>query len=200
MQKFISSTLLVLATIFTLPAAEAAVSPLSIGIIPPVQFPPADFTVTGARVNLIYGKHRDVYGLDVGVLGNITEQTFTGIGLAGGFNYTKGNTTAILLQGAGIANVNTNKTKIYGAQVALGLNMNDAESSVVGLQLAAVNLSAHTNVYGVQAGVFNKAKSVYGLQIGLVNVATDLHGIQIGLINFNSTGIFAVSPIINVGF
>lgn len=178
----------------------AATSPLAFGVVPPVQFPPDDFNITGARFSLLWGRHRDVYGLDIGALGNITEQRFVGMGLSGGFNYTQGQTTIIGAQIAGGANVNTNKTNVYGVQFALGFNSNTATSSVTGLQLALANLSGHTHIYGIQAGVYNHAQAVYGLQIGLVNVATSLHGVQIGLINFHHKGIFAVSPILNIGF
>lgn len=181
-------------------AAQAAMSPLSISGVPPIQFPPADFSVTGARVSLGYGHHRDVFGIDLGLLGNITDQRFVGIAASGLFNITHGNTTAIGLQLAGIANVNSQKTNVYGVQAALMSNWNEAESSVTGLQLSVANVSPNTKIYGFQAGIYNKARSVYGIQFGLINIANDLHGIQIGLVNFNATGIFAVSPIINVGF
>lgn len=180
--------------------SQAALSPLSVAIVPPVQFPPSDFSVTGARLSLGYGRHRDVYGLDLGVVGNITEQRFVGVGLAGIFNITQGDTTILGLQAAGIANVNSQKTDVYGVQMALLSNWNEAESSLVGLQLSVANVSPNMNVYGVQAGIYNKARAVYGVQFGLVNVANNLHGLQIGLVNFNATGIFSVSPILNVGF
>ncbi len=200
MHRFLRMLLFV-TVLFLFSSAKGAFSPLSVGIVPPLQFPPSGFSITGARVSALWGHHRDLYGLDVGALGNITDQDFVGMGLAGVFNITHGTTVILGLQAAGIANVNTNKTKIYGVQVALGLNHNTAESTAVGLQLAALgNYSPHTNVYGAQVGLYNKAKEVYGLQIGLVNVATSLHGIQIGLLNFNDTGTFVVSPFLNVGF
>jgi hypothetical protein len=180
--------------------ASAAASPLSVSVFPPVEFPPNDFAVTGARVSLLWGSHRNMYGLDVGVLGNITEQTFTGLGVSGIFNATHGTTTILGLQLAGLTNINTNKTRVYGLQAALGMNYNTAESSIAGLQLALANWSPFTRVYGFQFGIYNKARSVYGLQIGLVNDCEDLHGLQIGLINFNHQGPFVVSPILNVGF
>ena len=192
--------LVFLAAFFMISSAEAAVTPLSVGIVPPVQFPSDDFSITGLRLSVLWGRHRDVYGLDFGLVGNVTEQDFVGVGISGLFNRTKGMTTAIGLQAAGIANVNTQKTDVYGAQLALGLNMNTATSKVAGLQLALANLSGHTSIYGVQAGVYNKAQVVYGVQIGLVNVAESLHGIQIGLVKFHSKGMFTVSPILNVGF
>ncbi len=181
-------------------SAHAAVTPISVGIFPPVQFPPEDFTITGLRASILWGKHRDLYGLDFGVLGNITNQSFVGLGLGGIFNATHGSTTILGLQVAGITNINTNKTNIFGVQLALGLNMNTAASSVSGLQLALANHSPFTNIHGFQVGIYNKAQEVYGLQIGLINVASNLHGVQIGLLNFNDKGLFKVSPIINVGF
>ncbi|MES2963957.1 MAG: hypothetical protein V4760_08705 [Bdellovibrionota bacterium] len=180
--------------------ASAALSPLSVGLFPPVQFPPSDFSVTGFRASLLWGRHRDVYGLDLGVLGNITDQSFTGIAVSGLFNATHGTTNIIGLQAAGLANFNTNKTRVFGVQLAALLNKNDAESSLSGVQFALVNLSPNMSIYGLQAGIYNKARSVYGFQIGLVNSCTDLHGLQIGLVNFHEKGLFAVSPIINFGF
>lgn len=182
-------------------SAAAAVSPLSIAIVPPVQFPSDEFSITGLRLSVIYGHHRDLYGLDFGAIGNITDQTFTGVGVSGLFNITHGNTTILFLQGAGLLNMNTQKTDVYGLQLAGALNMNSAESTVVGLQAALLaNLSPNTTVYGIQLGLYNRALSVYGLQIGVVNFTKNLHGLQIGLVNFNETGIFGVSPILNVGF
>lgn len=181
-------------------SAQGAVTPLSVGLLPPVQFPSEDFTITGVRGSLLWGKHRDVYGLDLGLLGNVTDQAFVGVGLAGIFNATHGNTTILGLQAAGVTNINKNKTDVVGLQFAFGLNLNTATSSVTGLQLALVNQSAFTDIRGFQIGAYNRAQEVYGLQIGLVNFTSNLHGIQIGLLNFNDKGLFKVSPLINVGW
>jgi hypothetical protein len=178
----------------------AAVSPASLSIFPPVQFPADDFAVTGLRVSALWGKHRSVYGLDIGVLGNITEQNFVGLAVSGLANVTHGTTEILGLQLAGLTNYNTNKTNVYGLQVALGVNYNQAAATVNGFQLAIANLGTFTDIRGAQVGIYNRAKEVYGLQIGLVNVADDLHGLQIGLVNFNYKGTFVVSPILNAGF
>ena len=182
------------------PLAQAAVSPLSVAIIPPVQFPSSKFSITGARISALWGYHQDVYGIDVGAIGNITAQDFTGIGVSGVFNYTKGTTTVLGLQLAGIGNFNTNKTRVFGVQAAGIINSNTASASVTGVQVALANLAAHTDIYGVQIGLYNKAKVVYGFQIGVINSAANLYGLQIGLLNFHDKGIFVVSPILNVGF
>jgi hypothetical protein len=199
MNKIFKKILLSLLVMSSTPAL-AAVSPLSVAIVPPIQFPPDDFTVTGARVSLLWGNHRNFYGVDVGLLGNITQQDFTGLAVSGAFNLTHGTTTITGLQLAGLTNINTSKTSVYGLQAAILMNSNTAASKIVGVQLAAANNSPFTDIYGVQAGVYNKAQEVYGVQIGLVNVASNLHGIQIGLVNFNSKGPFVVSPLLNVGF
>lgn len=203
MQNFKKIILIALTTLATVvPSSEtfAAITPVSISIIPPVQFPPEDFSITGVRASVLWGRHRDLYGLDFGLIGNVTEQSFVGLGVSGVFNYTKGSTTILGLQLAGLANYNTNKTNVFGLQAALGANYNTAASSITGLQLSIANLSEFTTIYGIQLGVYNSALEVYGLQIGLVNVAKNLHGIQIGLLNFNAKGPFIVSPLINVGF
>jgi hypothetical protein len=182
----------------TISQAEAAFSPVGLSLFPPVELPPSDFTVTGVRLNLV-GSHQRVYGLDLGAIANITTQGNTGLQVAGLLNWNKGTETGVLLQAAGIANVNVNKVNLVGVQVAL-INYNQQESMIAGFQVGAVNLSSFTKMIGIEAGLYNTAHDVYGVQIGLVNVADHLHGVQIGLLNFNKQGLFAVAPILNIGF
>jgi len=196
MKTLFKSLILTLA-LFCYSNTRAATSPVAIGLLPPLQFPPTDFDVTGLRLSLLWGKQRTMSGLDFGVLGNITDQTSSGLSFAGLVNYVGGTTNA--LQVAGLANVNMGKTTIYGLQLAL-VNYNPAESTVGGFQLGLVNMSSFTNICGLQVGAYNTARTVHGLQIGLINVTDSLHGLQIGLLNFNHTGLFVVSPIINAGF
>jgi hypothetical protein len=180
--------------------AQAAISPIAIDIAAPLQFPPEDFYVTGLRVSALWGEHRGVYGIDIGGIGNISDQTFAGLAVAGGFNWTKGNTTIVGLQAAGLMNYNVQKTNVVGVQVA-AVNSNVAESTIVGLEIGPIaNLAPHTTIYGFQVGLYNKAYEVNGFQIGLLNFTTTLHGLQIGLVNFNEKGLFSVCPILNFGF
>lgn len=198
MSKFIFTTLAVM--LLMEPSAYGFNSPVSVGLAPPVQFPTKEFSVTGVRTSLLWGRHRDVYGIDLGVLGNVTDQDFVGLAVSGLFNMTNGTTTVLGLQAAGLANINTKTADVYGAQIALGLNKNDGSSTVNGVQFAAVNMSEHTIIRGLQLGIYNRAQAVYGLQVGLVNVCENLHGLQIGLANFHHKGLFVVSPILNVGW
>lgn len=198
MKKSIALILSALTTLFSTPAF-AAFTPIGIAIVPPVQFPAEDFTIVGARVSLLFGRQRDVYGLDVGVIGNITSQTSAGISLSGLFNINHGQTTVVGLQAASLLNYSTNKLNAYGLQVAL-LNLLEAESSINGLQLGVFNLASHATIRGFQVGAYNVARTVKGFQLGVINVTDNLHGIQIGLLNFNHTGLFIVAPVLNIGF
>lgn len=193
---------LILITFSMLPQAHAAPlnSTISFNILPPVQFPQRDYKITGLRLSALWGNQQDVYGLDIGGLGNVTEGAFGGSAIAGVFNVTHHLTRVVGFQLAGGANINTEKTQIYGVQGAIGANINTAESSLYGFQFGLMNFSMNTNVYGVQVGLFNQARGVYGLQVGFINMANNVHGLQIGFLNFNETGLFAISPVLNFGW
>lgn len=198
MKKYLSLFLISAGVLFSTQAFGMA-SPLSVSLVPPVQFPPSDFDVTGVRISLL-GDHRSLYGLDFGLIGNITQVNYVGLAVSGIFNLTHSSTTIAGLQAAGFANVNTQKTTIVGLQIAAGVNENVTNTSMSGIQIAGLaNLSGFTTVRGFQISLFNKALDVYGFQIGLINMTSTLHGIQIGLMNFNEKGTFSVSPILNIG-
>lgn len=162
--------------------ANTRATPLSLAIFPPVQFPPSDFYVRGIRLSAIMGSNRKMSGIDLGLIGNKTDQEFKGLAIAGLFNWNSGT------------------SKIIGAQLAIGTNYNAGEGQIYGFQASLVNKSKYMDLYGVQVGLYNQARNVYGLQLGLFNRAANLHGIQIGLANFNDGGQFGVSPIINFGW
>jgi hypothetical protein len=163
--------------------AASMASPLGFSLVNPAEVPGDDYSIKGLRLSLIYGNHRNVSGIDLGLIGNFTEQDFKGTAISGIFNHTAGDTTIVGAQIAGIVNINKARASIYGVQFAIG-----------------ANLGEYTDIYGVQIGLYNRAREVYGLQIGLLNYATNLHGVQIGLLNFNSQGWFSMSPLINIGF
>lgn len=157
-------------------------TPISLGLVPPAQFPSPNFTVNGIRLTGIYGISRRVRGLDIGLLGNSTDEEFSGIGISGLMNLNHGTTKIIGLQLAAITNINKGAGKVYGFQISLA------------------NLSKFSDIYGIQLGLYNRARVVRGLQIGIVNYTTNLIGVQIGLANFNEGGPFGVSPLINAGW
>lgn len=199
MEKLKRLLLCLILICFTIPA-HASMSPVAIAIVPPVQFPHHDFDVTGLRLSLLLGHHRSMYGIDLGVIGNTTDVEFVGLAVSGGYNLTYGQTTIVGLQAAGITNINVSKTRVTGLQLSL-VNSNVADTKIYGFAIGPIaNLGDHTKVYGVEFGLYNKADEVFGFQIGLVNVVNSLHGLQIGLVNFHHKGIFAVCPILNVGW
>lgn len=198
MSKFLAPLLLGLSIAFS-PPALSAYSPVSIGVIPPLELPTDNFVVGGARVSLLYGRQKSVYGIDIGGLGNVTYVDFAGVAVSGLFNVTHGMTTVIGLQAAGLSNINTNNTRIVGVQFAGVFNSNSSSLDLFGIQVAAFNFNPRAVIRGLQVGTYNSANSVYGIQIGVLNSANSLHGLQIGLVNFNGSGPMRVFPILNAG-
>lgn len=194
-----SSLLLFIAFIFCASPVRAAMAPVAVSIFPPIEFPPKDRTIAGVRASILWGNHREVFGFDFGILGNITESDFGGLSVSGIFNVTHTTTTIIALQAAGIINLNMGKTRVVGLQIAPVNYMREA-STLIGFGVGLANLAVHTKVVGFQVGLYNSALVVTGFQIGVVNYAETLHGIQIGLLNFHRTGVFPISPGINIGF
>ena len=96
------------------------------------------------------GYNRNVYGMEVNVLGSMTEQTM------GGF------------QVSGLSSLVGED--MYGAQVAIGANF---ARRVHGLQLALIYNQTDL-LWGCQLGLVNMAFACdHGFQIGLVNVIMD---------------------------
>jgi hypothetical protein len=180
--------------------AQASSSPFGLAVVPGIQYPADDYILMGMRIGVLWGNQAEMYGLDLGVLGNVTQAAFGGTAISGIFNINKGTANVWGLQFAGIGNFNLGQTDVHGVQASLLMNYNPADASIHGLSIAPLNLGAGTKVYGLQVGVFNQADTVYGLQIGLINVAKTLHGVQIGFLNFHETGLFQVSPVLNIGF
>src|SRR5689334_2075651 len=98
--------------------AKAAVSPVGFSLLAPAQLPPTDFAVAGIRLSAIWGRHHDVYGIDLGGVGNVTDHTFTGIAVSGVFNRNYGPTRILGLQAAGLVNMTSEHTRVLGVQIA----------------------------------------------------------------------------------
>lgn len=88
------------------------------------------------------------------------------------------------------------------SRFVIGLRMNilyGKNRSVYGIDIGMFNIVAK-NMFGIQAGLVNKAKKVIGLQVGLINVTNTMFGFQVGLLNYINSGPRTFLPIINVGF
>lgn len=120
-------------------------SPLAIALFPTFEVPCVNSAITGLRLNLGVGEHVDVYGLDIGVVGNIARREIGGIQIGLIFN-SAGESDGAL-------------------QVALACNSVTGEFN--GAQVGIFNFAEKG--CGLQLGVVNSATSLQGVQIGLLN-------------------------------
>lgn len=165
--------------LFLLLPAKASIAqdkPIQLALFNPIQIFNENTSITGLRINLIYGKNARVAGLDWGLVNHTTSGTSVGIqwGLVG-----------------------INEANFKGWQ---GDFVNITKGKFEGLQWGAVSYGE--SVSGVQIGVVNYAGTVSGVQFGLINYAANMtKGLQIGLINIiKQGGQFPFFPIINWAF
>jgi hypothetical protein len=148
-RNFLTGLFLVAGFLCAFPAAATdSASPIELALFPPVQFPSTDFAVHGLRLSVV-GVNRESHGIDLALLGNITNQDFKGLAISGLFNYNRVTST------------------IVGFQIAAGANINEASSRLYGVQIAVYNKVS--TVYGLQLGLINVAHELHGIQIGLIN-------------------------------
>lgn len=170
----------------------AGILPFAIGIFPGVELPAQDWDVALFRLNLFVGRHRDVYGLDVGAIGNETTGEFVGVQAAGLYNRIGWSEGAF--QFAGV--LNRSAGDFAGLQAAFAANITDG--TMTGFQCGLVNRAARLD--GLQIGFFNIAETGSGVQIGVWNSAQSLEGLQIGLGNYNADSSMPFFPVVNFAF
>ncbi len=139
--------LLTFAAITLLLAAVPAVAqdkPFQLALVAPIQIFPENTSITGLRLNLLYGRNQSVTGVDLGLVNHTMSGESKGIQW-GFVNLTDANFTG--LQDGWI---------------------NITKGDFEGLQWGFVNYSNHGN--GLMVGFVNYAMSMKGLQIGLVNI------------------------------
>jgi hypothetical protein len=119
-------------------------SPIQISLVTPIQIFPERYTITGLRLNLLYGSNVAVTGLDVGLFNRTTTGKFKGLqyGLVG-------------LADSDCAGWQDNFVNITNGKFE-------------GFQFGWVNYANYMS--GFQLGFINYAKTAKGLQIGLVNI------------------------------
>ncbi len=136
--------LALIALTFVSGQALAQSHPIQIALINPIQIFPENSSITGIRINLIYGKNTSVTGVDWGLINHTTSGKSLGIGL-------------------GI--VNLADAKFSGLQYGwVNLTNGDFE----GMQWGFVNHANYAN--GFQLGLVNHANRLKGLQIGFINI------------------------------
>lgn len=135
--------LALVAGIQTVSAEEPApMTPVMFSLYNPAQIPSEGYDVKGLRIDLLYGKCRNLYGLDVGLVNHTTGKE---IGLAVGLvNYVEKNFTGLQV---GAVNIGE---RVKALQVGV---YNEAD-----------------DMSGLQVGLINHTRLMRGVQIGLVNV------------------------------
>lgn len=180
--------------VYPAPASSAGVLPISIGLIPPAQFPAEDWDVMGLRLNIFVGQHNNVGFIDLGVLGNLSDGDVMGLEIAGVWNQVAQNAQAIQIAGIG----NRVLGQIKGLQLAGVVNYGNLSADVQGLQLACANIAG--GMEGIQVGLFNRAEEVSGLQVGVINMTRNMSGLQLGLVNIISDSNVPFMIVLNVAF
>jgi hypothetical protein len=122
---------------------NAQEKPVQVALFNPVQIFPENTSISGIRLNIIYGKNTNVTGLDLGLV-----------------NQTTGSQTGV--QWGGV-----NMTGSFKGWQDGWVNITNGNS--LGLQTALVNYhSGHFN--GLQLSIVNYAATMKGLQLGLINI------------------------------
>ncbi len=158
-------------------------TPLEINLASPLQVPWYVRDVWGIRLNLIYGRSQNVYGIDVGLVG-LNNADMAGVEIEG-FNWIGGSQYGLGVGAIG----NVVMKHAYGLQIGGIINRFVDESAGVALGL----LDFTIGYTGVQIGALTwDAANMEGLQLGVANVARkDLSGAQVGAVNYvngNMTG------------
>ena len=134
--------LVLLVGIQTVSAEDVPMTPVMISLMTPAQAPSPEWDVKGVRIDLLYGRCQNLYGLDVGLV-----------------NHTVGKEVGLAL---GL--VNYTEQSFTGLQVG-GVNIGE---EVTALQVGIYNEA--DDMSGVQIGLINHTRLMRGVQIGLINV------------------------------
>lgn len=151
--------------------------PLSLSLACPLQLPDSTYNINGLALDVIYGEHHNMNGLDVGLVsfntGNVKALQIKGLASWTDFSVYG-------WQMSGLANVAMGNA--YGLQLSSLVNYNRGEFA--GVQIAAANCNGA--LYGFQIGVFNYNKGACrALQFGLVNSdVNDYRGWSLGALNY----------------
>lgn len=185
-------------------------TPFQIALVYPVQLSKPDSSVTGLRLNLFYGRNKNLSGVDLGFTNHITGQ-FRGVQF--GATNLVGSSFAGIQEGILFNDVEGDFAGLQGG--ALG---GAVKGTFQGVQGGFLNVTTSGDFYGWQTSAFSSVcdKDMRGLQtssflnlvkgeckgiqIGAVNFCDRLKGVQIGLINIVENGPVKFLPLINACF
>ncbi|MDO9513611.1 MAG: hypothetical protein Q7J59_03255 [Elusimicrobiota bacterium] len=111
-------------------AAQADSKPLQLALVDPVQLVSAETSISGFRLNILYGRNESVKGMDLGLLVGVADSSFTGwqYNLLG--NITKGDFSGLQM---GFVNY-------AGNAKGLQLGVINYAGSLKGLQIGLINI------------------------------------------------------------
>ncbi len=190
-----------LGMIFLISTMTFAETPFQLGV--PGNNIPADQSVKGVRLNLLYGKNTNMTGLDINILALGETNNFTGVQLSPfwiGANKVNNSFTGV---GLGIANIH------LGQSTGVVLGGVNYTNNFTGLQWGFINFNQKKSVINLGGINFNQGESTVDIgfvnyaektvfQLGFVNFTNNLQGLQVGLINFAKNGFFPVFPFFNI--
>ncbi|MFA7256904.1 MAG: hypothetical protein WC047_04960 [Kiritimatiellales bacterium] len=140
----------------TVSAEDTPMTPVMISLMTPVQAPSPEWDVKGLRIDLLYGRCQNLYGMDLGLVNHTVGKE---IGLAAGL-------------------VNLTQDKFVGLQVG-AVNIAERASA---LQLGVYNEA--DDMSGVQIGLINHTRLMRGVQVGLINVIENNDLSFLPIVNF----------------
>ncbi len=142
--RFLCAGLTGLIFILIFVPVQAQTKPVQVSLVTPIQIFPEKYTITGIRLNLLYGRNVSVQGVDIGLVNHVTTGKFQGFqwGLVG------------------LADADFSGWQDCAVNVV--------QVRCEGLQWGLVNYAG--DMSGLQFGLVNYAKKMKGLQIGLVNI------------------------------
>ena len=166
-------------------------SSAAVGLYPAWEYPGECCDVKWIRLDLLAGRHGNVYGVDLGTIMNMCDKSCVGVQFAGVCNVV--GEAALSAQFAGACNYTHRYSK--GIQLAV---VNWADEDFSGLQMGMFNCAGAFR--GLHVGVLNSAESGSGMQFGVVNVSGEFTGVQLGLLNVNLSSGVPVLPLVNMMF
>lgn len=179
----------------------------------PVELPyvqDATWDVRGLRINLPYGRCRDVIGLDLGLVNHADRAYGLQIGgvnvinedvrmtLSAGLLANVIGGSYVGFQFAGVANVVQDDAR----SLSVAGICNYAGGAYTGLQIGFVNVVPTQAKHAWQIGFWNHGGDLSSCgQIGIFNYARDMdQGVQFGLINIIESNQYPCLPIMNCRF
>jgi hypothetical protein len=143
-KSLVAVGIIVLISILVSTSVQAQTRPVQVSLVTPIQIFPEKYTISGIRLNFLYGRNVAVQGIDIGLVNHTTTGQFQGFqwGLVG-----------------------LTDSDFTGWQDCA---VNVVQVRCEGMQWGLVNYAGYMS--GLQLGFVNYAKKMKGLQIGLVNI------------------------------